>query len=172
MKRKNQKGLTLIELIVAFTVLLILTSMAVPLARARVRVERERELRYALREMHAAIDKYKDLCDQGAFGPMKAGHQLLAGVARATGEGREAREQRRREEVKLLRKIPRDPFTGKTSGVCAATRTIPNRPAGAGRTCSPCTARLMRRLPMANLIPSGSAPLSDGGAFAVSLLSS
>ena len=73
MKRRNEKGLTLIELIVAFTVLLILTSMAVPLARARVRVERERDLRAALREMYSAIDKYKDYCDASYFGPVKAG---------------------------------------------------------------------------------------------------
>src|SRR5215831_3463763 len=56
--RRNQRGLTLIELIVAFTIMLILTTMAVPLARSKVRAERERDLRYALREMRYAIDKY------------------------------------------------------------------------------------------------------------------
>ncbi len=34
MRRRKQSGLTLVELIVAFTIMLILTSMAVPLARA------------------------------------------------------------------------------------------------------------------------------------------
>src|ERR1700704_6068318 len=72
-KRRNQAGLTLVELIVAFTVMLILATMAVPLARAKVRTERERDLRRALIEMRTAIDKYKDLCDTGAFGPMKQG---------------------------------------------------------------------------------------------------
>jgi len=113
MKRRKQAGLTLVELIVAFTVLLILTSMAVPLARSRVRVERERELRAALREMTTAIDKYKDYCDQGFFGATKAGtncwpeslEQLVEGVKLANNaEGK---------KVRLLRKIPRDPFTGK-----------------------------------------------------------
>jgi general secretion pathway protein G len=113
MKRRNQKGLSLIELIVAFTVLLILTSMAVPLARARVRVERERELRSALREMYAAIDKYKDYCDNSFFGPVKQGtncwpeslEQLVEGVKLANSpDGK---------KVRLLRKIPRDPFTNK-----------------------------------------------------------
>ena len=101
------------ELIVAFTVLLILTSMAVPLARARVRVERERELRQALHEMYNAIDKYKDYCDAAYFGPVKAGtncwpenlEQLVEGVKLANSpDGK---------KIKLLRKIPRDPFTGK-----------------------------------------------------------
>ena len=80
----------------------------------RVRVERERELRAALREMHAAIDKYKDNCDAGYFGPMKAGHQLLAGdrwsnwwKASSSPTARTAR------RCGFLRKIPRDPFTGK-----------------------------------------------------------
>src|SRR5689334_19007597 len=113
MGRKRQKGMTLIELIVAFTVLLILATMAVPLARARVRIERERELRYALRTMYTAIDKYKDYCDQGLLGPMKVGtncwpeslEQLVEGVKLANNaEGK---------KIKFLRSIPRDPFTGK-----------------------------------------------------------
>jgi general secretion pathway protein G len=111
MKRRNQEGLTLVELIVAFTVLLVLTSMAVPLARARIRVERERELRFALREMTTAIDKYKDYCDAGYFGAMKAGtncwpeslEQLVEGVKLANNaEGK---------KIRLLRRVPRDPFT-------------------------------------------------------------
>src|SRR5437763_1032928 len=39
-RRRGERGLTLIELIVAFTILLILTTMAVPLARSKVRIER------------------------------------------------------------------------------------------------------------------------------------
>ena len=63
--RQRQSGFTLVELVVAFTILLVLSSMAVPIARYQVRREREKELRNALREMHTAIDKYKDLCDAG-----------------------------------------------------------------------------------------------------------
>ncbi|HXN49797.1 MAG TPA: type II secretion system protein [Bryobacteraceae bacterium] len=40
--RRKQRGLTLIELIVAFTILMLLTTMAVPIARFRVRREREK----------------------------------------------------------------------------------------------------------------------------------
>src|SRR5207249_11645373 len=71
--RRKQSGLTLVELIVAFTIMLILTSMAVPLARSKVRAERERDLHHALDEMRKAIDKYKDNCDAGYFGPVKLG---------------------------------------------------------------------------------------------------
>src|ERR1700722_9070637 len=55
-----ERGLTLVELIVAFTILSLLTSMAVPLARYKVRIEQEKELRYALRTITKAIDDYKD----------------------------------------------------------------------------------------------------------------
>src|ERR1700683_189152 len=71
MRRKNQRGLTLVELVVAFSIMLVLTTMAVPLARSRVRVDRERELRWAEREVRAAIDKYKDYSDAGYLGPPK-----------------------------------------------------------------------------------------------------
>ena len=71
-RRRRQRGMTLVELIVAFTILALLTSMAVPLARSRVRRERERELRMALREIHTAIDKYKDMADEGKLGQQNA----------------------------------------------------------------------------------------------------
>ena len=69
MRRRRQKGLTLIELIVAFTILSLLSAMSVPLARYKVRRDRERQLNYALREIRAAIDKYKDASDQKLLGP-------------------------------------------------------------------------------------------------------
>jgi len=96
---------------VAFTIMLILTAMSVPLARSKVRAERERELRRALVDMRYAIDKYKDYADAGAFGPLKQGtngypeslEQLVEGVKLAG-----PKEQKQR----FLRRIPRDPFTG------------------------------------------------------------
>src|SRR5260221_8554913 len=74
-RRYWQRGMTLVELIVAFTILSLLTGMAVPLARTRVRREKEKELRIALREIHAAIDKYKDMADAGQLGQQKAGNE-------------------------------------------------------------------------------------------------
>ena len=56
--RDPRAGMTLVELIVAFTILLALTSMAVPLARSNVRRHKERDLRNALQEIRKAIDKY------------------------------------------------------------------------------------------------------------------
>src|ERR1043166_7397924 len=70
-RRKSQRGLTLVELIVAFSIMLLLTTMSVPLARAKVRRERERELRNALEEIRKAIDKYNDFATAGLFPPGK-----------------------------------------------------------------------------------------------------
>jgi prepilin-type N-terminal cleavage/methylation domain-containing protein len=66
--RNGRSGLTLIELIVAFTILLILSTMALPLARVKVQREKERRLRDALTEMRKAIDRYKDMADSGQLG--------------------------------------------------------------------------------------------------------
>jgi general secretion pathway protein G len=110
MRRKNQRGLTLVELIVAFTIMALLTAMAVPLARYKVRRERERELRYALREMRTAIDKYKDLSDQGLLGPPKIDSEgypesldtLVDGVKLSGTVDK---------KIRFLRRIPKDPIT-------------------------------------------------------------
>jgi general secretion pathway protein G len=111
MRRRNQKGLTLIELIVAFTIMLILSSMAVPLARARVEAERRRELLRALQEMRNAIDRYKDNCDQGYFGPPKAGSNCYPEDLDTLVKGVKLAQSADGKVMKFLRRIPRDPFT-------------------------------------------------------------
>jgi len=57
--------MTLLELIIACTILMILSSAALPIARFTVVRERERELRRDLRDMRNAIDRYKDYADRG-----------------------------------------------------------------------------------------------------------
>ena len=68
LRRKRQSGLTLIELIVAFSIMLILSTIALPLAHVKIQREKERRLRDALSEMRKAIDRYKDLADAGQLG--------------------------------------------------------------------------------------------------------
>ena len=97
----------------AFTIMLILSCMAVPLARSRVRNERERELRYDLRTIHAAIDKYKDFCDAGYLGPMKVGTDCYPESLEQLVEGVKLASNADGKKVRFLRAIPPDPFTGK-----------------------------------------------------------
>src|ERR1700687_4090058 len=62
--RNSIAGLTLIELILACSILFILSSAAVPLAQVTIKRQREAELRRDLREMRNAIDRYKDAADK------------------------------------------------------------------------------------------------------------
>src|ERR1700730_10573005 len=63
-KRNKIAGLTLIELILTCGILLILSTAAVPMFRMTVQHRKESELRYDLREMRNAIDRYKDDADK------------------------------------------------------------------------------------------------------------
>jgi len=105
---RRQRGFTLIELIVATTILLILTGMAVPLARVVIKRERERELRVDLWTLRDAIDRYKDAADRGSFQTKVDSNNyppdldtLVKGVDVAG------------KKLKFLRRIPVDPMTGK-----------------------------------------------------------
>ena len=104
--------MTLIELIVATTIMMVLTGMAVPMARSRVRREKERDLRLALREMRNAIDQYKDRADKGDFGPLKVGTEGYPETLESLVEGVKIANQVDK-KVKFLRRIPVDPFTNK-----------------------------------------------------------
>src|ERR1700690_1170486 len=105
-------GFTLIELIVATAILVILTGLAIPMARVAIKRERERELRHDLWEMRDAIDRYKDAADRGAF-QIKVGSEgyppdldtLVKGVDVAG------------KKMKFLRKIPLDPITKQEWGM-------------------------------------------------------
>ena len=117
-RRKTQTGLTLVELIVAFTILLILTTMAVPMARYQVRRQRERELSADLHEMRESINRYKDMCDQGKIQSTNPDsycypltlEALVDGVTMSNtlaGNGETGK-------MRFLRRIPKDPMTGTT----------------------------------------------------------
>src|SRR5437867_13404741 len=58
------RGFTIVDLIAAITIVLILTSVALPIARIQAQRTREVELRRALRELRQAIERYKDFADR------------------------------------------------------------------------------------------------------------
>ena len=102
--------MTLIELIVATAIMMILAYMAVPMARNRVRRERERQLSLALREIRTAIDQYKDAADKGTFGPLKVGTEGYPETLEVLVEGVKIANQVDK-KLKFLRRIPLDPMT-------------------------------------------------------------
>jgi len=60
----GQKGLTLIELVIALAILGILAAAVLPMAEVTVTRTKEIELRRALRTIRTAIDEYKDDFDR------------------------------------------------------------------------------------------------------------
>ena len=93
--------------------MMILTTMSVPLMRAQLRRNRERELRVALVEMRRAIDKFKDAADRNqiaptAITPESMGYPLkledLVEGVKGVGPNADVK-------VKFLRRIPKDPMT-------------------------------------------------------------
>jgi general secretion pathway protein G len=98
-----------VELMASITIILILTAVALPLARLQIQRAKEVELRRDLRQVREAIDHFKDFADHGMI-PVKADtfgyppdlQTLVDGVAlkgSATAK------------YKFLRKMPVDPMT-------------------------------------------------------------
>ncbi len=108
MRHRRQRGVTLLEMIIVITILLILMGAAVPIMRMSVKRQRETELRSDLWEMRSAIDRYKDAADKNAFS-QKLGTEgyppdldtLVNGVEAVGGK-----------KLRFLRRIPIDPMTG------------------------------------------------------------
>jgi general secretion pathway protein G len=107
----SQRGMTLIELIIATSIMLILASAALPVVRFTIVRQREKELRRDLREMKDAIDRYKDCADRnlirvevGSEGYPPDLETLVKGVQLGASND---------QKVRFLRRIPVDPMTGR-----------------------------------------------------------
>jgi len=111
--RRLERGYTFVELVVVSTIIIILASAIVPLAKVTAVRQREAELRRALREMRTAIDRYKDAADLGQISPLERRAEaegyppdletLVNGVTPAQdATGR---------KLRFLRRVPLDPMT-------------------------------------------------------------
>jgi general secretion pathway protein G len=114
----RSSGFSLLELVLAVTIMSILTAASVPLVRNSVKRDREIELRYALRQIREAIDAYKHYSDvtNGAAIPVELRTQsgypkdlktLVEGFTPANVVGTSENKK------KFLRRMPVDPMTGK-----------------------------------------------------------
>jgi general secretion pathway protein G len=112
----RQAGFTFIELLVVTTILLILSSAVMPLAKVTVQRQREAELRRGLREMRTAIDKYKEAVDNGLIGSIdvKAGSEGYPPDLDTLVEGVTVANDASGRKLKFLRRVPRDPITNST----------------------------------------------------------
>ena len=133
----SSAGMTLLELIVAIGILLVLATAALPLVHVTIQRQREAELHRDLREMRNAIDRYKDDADKGLIrvavdteGYPPDLDTLVKGVqvggssnsGNATGE-----------TVRFLRRIPKDPMTGRTDWGQRAVRDAPDTSSWGGK---------------------------------------
>ena len=122
-----RRGFTLLEMLVTLTVLMILASAVMPMARNGLRREKELELRRDLREMRLAIDDYKNKVDQQKIKsppPENNGYpeSLDKLVEGETMMGKTIK-------MRFLRRIPEDPFTGKAEW---GMRSISDDPTSTG----------------------------------------
>lgn len=120
----SQAGMTLLELILTCSILLILSSAALPIARYAVVREKEAILRHNLDEIRDAIDRYKDAADHnqirvemGTEGYPPDLETLVKGVKLgSSGDKR----------IVFLRQIPIDPMTGRADWGLRAVQDDPD----------------------------------------------
>jgi general secretion pathway protein G len=114
--RSGEAGTTLLELIIACSILIVLSAAALPIARYSITHRKEVALKRDLLDIRDAIDRYKDAADRnvirvepasGGYPPdletLVKGVQLGAGQLGAGGD----------RKIRFLRSIPVDPMTGR-----------------------------------------------------------
>jgi general secretion pathway protein G len=130
-KLQAEAGMTLLELIIACSILIILASAALPIARYSIIRGKENELHRDLREMRDAIDRYKDTADKnlirvevGSEGYPPDLETLVKGVqVGASGD----------KKIRFLRKIPVDPMTGQAEWGLRAVQDDPDSQSWGGK---------------------------------------
>jgi general secretion pathway protein G len=125
---RRQSGVSLVELVACTAIVAALAALAVPVAQTQVKRKKELELRRALREIRVAIDRFQ--VDAQRFPGIRQNHLnsvneegypeelewLYEGLDIGDAAGT---------TVKYLRRLPRDPITGKQEW---ATRSSRDRP--------------------------------------------
>ncbi|MGB8960068.1 MAG: type II secretion system protein [Candidatus Aminicenantales bacterium] len=116
LRKYDRPGFTLIEMIVALSIVAVLAMLALPLGKMAVKRVNEIELQRDLRTMREAIDAYKKLADEKKFevGEDTEGYPptletLVKGVEIQDKDAQGKAGARR--TVKFLRRIPKDPMT-------------------------------------------------------------
>src|ERR1700693_69287 len=107
----RERGFTVVELAVVAAMIAILTAMIVPVTRYTLKRQDEIELRYQLRLMRDAIDKYKQDSDLGLI-PVQSGSEGFPPDLKTLIEGVTLVGQLNKKQ-KFLRRIPMNPMTKK-----------------------------------------------------------
>jgi general secretion pathway protein G len=124
-------GMTLLELMVACSILMLLATMALPVARIVIRERKESELRYDLREMRDAIDRFKDAADKNLI-QTQAGSEDYPPDLETLVQGVPMNQAKDR-KIRFLRVIPTDPMTGKKDWGLRSVQDDPDSTAWGGQ---------------------------------------
>ena len=108
LRKVGYRGFTMVELLVAMTILMILTAAATPVIHIVIQRNKERELRRDLWQLRDAIDRYKDAADRGSF-QVKVDSQGYPPDLETLVKGVDTNGKK----MRFLRRIPIDPMTGK-----------------------------------------------------------
>src|SRR5881628_2207189 len=154
----EERGVTLLELMVTVTILLVLASVAMPLSKYTSKRTQELELRQKLREMRNALDEFRR--DWARDGEILAGQLCVKNkttckeVTGVTGypksletllevklSGAEATVKETTPIRRYLRRVPLDPMTGTDDWGLRCYLTLRTSRTGARRTCSTFTPR-------------------------------
>jgi general secretion pathway protein G len=116
---RSARGFTFIELVIVTGILMVLATVAMPLAQVTAQRQREAELRRSLREMRTAIDRFKDAVDNGqiATTELKPGSEGYPPDLETLVEGVPAANDASGRKLKFLRRIPIDPMTNDEWGM-------------------------------------------------------
>ena len=108
--RPAERGLTLVEVVVVASVLVILAAAALPVVRFAAKRSSEAELRFHLRNLRMAVDEFKRYSDAGLI-PIELGTDGYPPELETLVEGVEIVGQVDMTK-RFLRRIPVDPMTG------------------------------------------------------------
>jgi general secretion pathway protein G len=132
---QDARGFTFIELLIVSTILIILASAVMPLAKVTNQRTKEAELRRSLREIRTAIDKFKDAVDMGLIPAteIRTGSEGYPPDLDTLVEGVTVANDASGRKLKFLRRVPIDPMTSSTEWGLRAYQDRPDAFAWGGQ---------------------------------------
>jgi general secretion pathway protein G len=106
----QQRGFTLIELVVTVAILGLLASISFPLLELTEQRGKEKQLRESLRQIRTGLDQYKRAVDEGRIIEATRGSGYPPNLSILVAGVPDAKSPNRDQKIYFLRKLPRDPM--------------------------------------------------------------